>query len=115
MRYPKICRGRGISCRSLVALAPHLGPEQLGEALAAAKAIGDASERISTLDALVGWLPSTLQADALVALIDAAGNVSRSQSLFRVINASRPTFELGGPGAVLELRRAINDVCRWYP
>jgi len=108
-----------VDSRALVALAPHLAPQQrpvvLGEALAAAKAIGNKDYRSHVLAALVGWLPSTLQVDALLTLIDAVGNVSRSASLSAVTAGSRPTVELGGPGAVLELRRAINDVCRWYP
>ena len=100
---------------ALAALVPHLGPQQLGEALAAAKAIGDEDSRLQVLAALVRWLPSTFQVDALLALIDAVGNVSRPVSLSAAEAASRSTSELGGRGAVLELRRAINDACCWYP
>jgi len=100
---------------ALGALAPYLSPEQLDEALICAKAIGDENRRSGALSALVGWLLSNLQVDGLLALIDSVGNVSRPASLSAVIDSSRPTFELGGQEAVLELRRSINDVCSWYP
>ena len=43
------------------------------------------------------------------------GNLSRQESLVAAIAASGPIFELGGHRAVLDLCRAIGDVCRWYP
>jgi hypothetical protein len=105
--------------RAIAALAPHLAPEQshavFGEALACAKAIGDRNARLDVMVALIGCVPATLQVDALLALIDAVGQASRSTALSAAAAGTQATFELGGQGAVLELRRAINDVFRWYP
>jgi hypothetical protein len=48
-------------------------------------------------------------------MIDAAAQVPRSSALVGVIAGARLTFELGGHEAILELRRAIDDVREWYP
>jgi len=104
---------------ALAALAPHLPLEQrhavLGGKLAAVKAIRNDYARSKALADLVGCVPAAVQVDALLTLIDAAGNLSRPDALSAAAAGSRPTFEVGGQMAVLELHRAINDVCRWYP
>jgi hypothetical protein len=100
---------------ALAALAPRLAPEQLGEVLASASAITSENSRSSALAELVGCVPAAVQVDVLLTLIDAVGKVARPTALSAAAAGARPTFDLGGQGAVLELRRAINDVCRWYP
>jgi cytochrome bd-type quinol oxidase subunit 2 len=85
------------------------------EALAAAKAIRNNDSRLGVLAAVVGCVPYTLKLEPLLALIDEVASASRPTSLLVVNEGSRPTYELGGQPALLELRRAINDVCNWYP
>jgi len=77
--------------------------------------ITDESSRSWALAELVRCVPTAGQVDALLTLIDAAGKVARPAALSAAAAGARATFELGGQEAVLELRRAINDLCRWYP
>jgi hypothetical protein len=64
---------------------------------------------------VVNCIPDTVKGDALLALIDAVGSVSRNWMLSAVQEATNPTYELGGQAAILELFRSMTDVCRWYP
>ena len=48
-------------------------------------------------------------------LLDAVGAVTRPNALAMAVTATDLTARLDGPTALGELRRAISDVCRWYP
>jgi hypothetical protein len=52
---------------------------------------------------------------ALMDTMDAASDAPRSSALDAARRSVRLTAKLGGPSGVEELRRAIVDVCRWYP
>jgi hypothetical protein len=101
---------------ALAGLAPYLLPDQLDGALLAAKAIHDANCRSNALAALIVCLPHFSQkVDALSALIDSAKGASRDVVLSAAAATIEVLAELGGEAAVQEQRRAINDVCSWYP
>jgi hypothetical protein len=87
----------------------------MSEAIALINQIDDADERVGALAAVISRVPDGLKDKALLALIDATGHAQRSVALSAVQAGVRPTFELGGQEVVLELLRAITDVCRWYP
>jgi hypothetical protein len=69
--------------------------------------------QLDTLTALITYAPTAAQVDALPMLIDGAGKAPRQAALSSAAAASLLTFKLGGHRAVIERRRAINDVCRW--
>jgi hypothetical protein len=102
------------SC-ALEVLAPHLDAGQFADAVQAAKVIGDASHRSRALAALAIHVAGPDGKALMIALLDTVSNVSRSDALQAATNAATLTAKLGGSSTLMELRRAINDVCSWYP
>jgi formylglycine-generating enzyme required for sulfatase activity len=72
--------------RALVALAPHLSPEQAADALAAAKVIGDEGSRVEALVALAPHLSPEQARDALAA----AEAIGHAGSRFQALRALAP-------------------------
>jgi hypothetical protein len=102
---------------ALAGLVPHLTTTQLIETVKAAIGIDEADARLQVVAKLAHLgekLPPAIQVEATLTLIDAAGTASRPAALSAAAQGSVLTFRHGGERAVLELCRAINDVCRWY-
>jgi hypothetical protein len=104
-----------IRAMAVGALSCQLAPEQLGEAFSVIQAIRDQDESTKALGGLIGRVTGTLKGAVLLAMIDAVGDASRSSALAAVESSAGPTYELGGQEAVIDLCRAIKDVCNWYP
>jgi hypothetical protein len=115
----KTIGGESNRADALAALAPQLPAEErqrtLGEALTAAKAIGGERDRAEGLAALIPHLPATLLGQAVAELIDTSASIPRALALSAAKSTTQSVFEIGGVEAIKDLRRAINDVCRWYP
>jgi hypothetical protein len=103
----------------LFALAPQLQPAQrqmvLAESLQAAKAIPDEWVRCDVLMKLAEYVSGALGFDLMITLLDAVSRVERRLALGSASKAATLIVKLGEPSAVADLRRAINDVGRWYP
>ena len=127
--------------QALVALAPHLSPDLLTEALTAADAIGRRADRVRALAGLVdslsaGQRPGVLR-QALDALkgdslpdekartgeaLDAAARIDSSAPadrqpvvLDQALAAARAIQYGGGSAAIKACADAICDVDRWWP
>jgi hypothetical protein len=100
---------------ALAELAPVLGPDQFREAVQAAKTILDNGDRLTAFGGLAGHVGEPDRNDVMIGVLDAAGYVPRPDAFKAVEKAAPLIRQLGASTAVQELRRAIEDVCRWYP
>ncbi len=104
--------------RALAALAPHLPPDLLAQALKAAQAIEREDARARALAALAPlWTQvPRQQAYALWAKTWPALAARRRDDLLFDLTALAPVIAaLGGENAVRETFQAIQDVSRWWP
>lgn len=105
--------------RMLASLLPHLTRDQkkqaFGDALLAAKAIFDASDRSRALSAIAKYCPPSDGREFMNELLSAVAGAKRPDALLAAMSSVDLTVKLGGQQAVMELRRSIDDVCRWYP
>jgi hypothetical protein len=104
---------------AIAALAPHLDTERqkavLGDTMVAATADGFAP---AVTAAIAPHLTPSNRAGGIVPtarLLDFVAALKRPDALTLVASTASLALRLGGPSAVSSLRRAINDVCNWYP
>ncbi len=103
----------------LAALAPLLDPALRGpvlaDALSAARAIKSDKTRLEVMAKLVVDASVPEGNVLLLATLEEVSNTARANAFDFVANAVQPTSSHGGSSAMVELHRAINDVCMWYP
>ena len=110
-----------VSARSKFLVAMTLDPatnekdKELCEVLDMVKATLNVDQRSKALAATLGFFPNPLRVRGLFALIDTVRDVPRKEALSAARAAAAPTFEFGGRAAVIEVGRAIQDICSWYP
>jgi len=103
---------------ALTELAPHLTAPLLGEALEAARAIGDAEYRSGALSALAPRLTELPLAmlSSLWSITLRLSAIRTRRNVLRDLIALVPVLSaLGGAEAMAETARAIQDVGRWWP
>jgi len=103
---------------AIVAIEPYLGDTLVPKALELARAISRKRDRIKALVALALRLAKVPQSRLLPLweeILGIAATCSRSD-LLADLSALAPVIRtLGGPEAIDETCRAIEDVCRWWP
>jgi hypothetical protein len=86
----------GDRAQALGSLAPHLPPEQIAEARAAAKAIGDERYRAQALGSLASYISPSQRGVLMKALLEAAARLPRNQAMDAVSASINISLALGG-------------------
>jgi hypothetical protein len=100
---------------ALGSLAPHLSPEQIGEVLAAAKAIGDEGSRARARGSLAPYISPIHRGTLLNSLIATAARLPRGQALQAVSASVQVSAAIGGIEGLAHIRRAISGTAQWDP
>jgi hypothetical protein len=118
LRMARTIEDERLRADALVALAPRLGADLLPDALEAARAIKDARHRTCALAALASPLakiPRELLLPVWKKTLDHSATRLRSDLLSDLSALAPVIAALGGPEAIEEACRAIEDVGRWWP
>jgi hypothetical protein len=112
-------QAQAVPVAGLLALhVSHLSSDQrhefLREALNATKDMAN-SHRTARLAELATLMGEPDGRDVMSALLDSVSQTARAESLDAAGKASELIARLGGASAVSQLKRAITDVCSWYP
>ena len=99
---------------ALESLASHLSTDQIGEALAAAKAIGKEEDRGKVLLSLIPRALPSQYALVLNSLMAVVAKLRRQASLRLMCVSMHISAAFGGAAALEHIRRAINDIAKWY-
>ncbi|MGJ4897479.1 hypothetical protein ACQR2B_17475 [Bradyrhizobium oligotrophicum] len=106
---------RGHQANAMRAIAPHLPPTLVENALSVLDEFFDSDERGIAMAWLLPHLPEPLQIEALSSFISQASQMTRPQ-LLRALKPVCPLIaQIGGRESLLEVRRAICDVRDWFP
>lgn len=100
---------------ALSRLAHHVDSAHRAEVLAAVERVRNTWDRFWIVATLVENASDAECKELMPDVLHAVSALPRSKALEAVVKLAGPTAQLGGSTAAAELRRAISDVCNWYP